>query len=185
MGDLSGIYQHYPHHIVPAHNTYSSNNFDEYSFTTPKSCPLKSTYPKPMYTSKIPNTIDDVTKKIVRQKQEYCTELERLKKFARKNLSSLYFIIVYHYYLLVLIININIHNKENNEKKNGRRRPVQSKYFQEYVELLECDPDSYFNGLSNWYYTGGTVATAKTNDNQHWLCHASGTELNELGNFLQ
>lgn len=73
---------------------------------------------------------------------------------------------------------------EENNKKFGKQseRPnlVQSKYFQEYVELLECDPDPYFNGLINWYFTGGTIATVKTNDDCDWLCHAGGAELNEL-----
>lgn len=60
--------------------------------------------------------------------------------------------------------------------------PVHSKYFQQFAEWLERDPDPHFTGIVNWYFTGSTMKTV-TFEDRVMLCHTFGPELNQLGIF--
>lgn len=45
------------------------------------------------------------------------------------------------------------------------------------IELKAQDPDPYFFGSYNWYFTGGTLDVMAVND-VDFLFHASGPNLN-------
>lgn len=45
------------------------------------------------------------------------------------------------------------------------------------MELTVSDPDPYFYGSYNWYYTGGVLETVSISDTD-FLFFASGTQLN-------
>lgn len=47
------------------------------------------------------------------------------------------------------------------------------------AEYMETDPDPFFNGVHNWYYTGGNIITIKSNDN-HLALHTVGKEQDSI-----
>lgn len=54
---------------------------------------------------------------------------------------------------------------------------VHSMHLNNLMELTIKDPDPYFFGSYNWYYTGGTLQTASIYD-VDFLFYATGEKLN-------
>lgn len=84
-----------------------------------------------------------------------------------------------------LIPNLNSHTKRKNlfiiflesggaKKSKGN---VYSMHLNNLMELTTKDPDPYFFGSYNWYYTGGSLETASIYD-VDFLFYATGEKLN-------
>lgn len=50
------------------------------------------------------------------------------------------------------------------------------------AEVLETDPDEYFNGTYDWYFTGGSMDTVEV-DGQEFLLHSEGNALQNLSKY--
>ncbi len=48
-----------------------------------------------------------------------------------------------------------------------------------FAETLETDPDKYFNGTYDWYFTGGGMDIVDV-DGQEFIVHSEGNELQNL-----
>lgn len=47
------------------------------------------------------------------------------------------------------------------------------------IQVLDTDPDEYFQGGYNWYYTGGPLEVVQL-DQQHFSLHIVGEQMNVL-----
>lgn len=63
------------------------------------------------------------------------------------------------------------------ESKAVRQKGVYPMHLNTLIELTVQDPDPYFFGSYNWYFTGGTLDVMTVND-VDFLFHASGPNLN-------
>lgn len=59
---------------------------------------------------------------------------------------------------------------------------IYSMHVNNLMELTTQDPDPYFFGSYNWYYTGGTMETASIFD-VDFLFYASGEKLNVFSEY--
>lgn len=57
---------------------------------------------------------------------------------------------------------------------------VELKYVQQFAEELENNPDKYFSGKYNWYFTGSTMIVMNM-PREDRLFHVTGDQLNKLG----
>lgn len=67
-------------------------------------------------------------------------------------------------------------------KKN--KNHVYSMHLNNLMELTARDPDPYFFGSYNWYYTGGTLETATIYDID-FLFYVSGEKLNVFSEYFR
>lgn len=51
------------------------------------------------------------------------------------------------------------------------------------IDLQESDPDEYFQGYYNWYYTGGCLEVVEV-DQVHFTFHIIGDKMNVLSKLL-
>lgn len=51
--------------------------------------------------------------------------------------------------------------------------------IKKFAETLESDPDKYFNGSYDWYFTGGSMDIVDV-DGQEYVVHSEGNELQNL-----
>lgn len=73
-------------------------------------------------------------------------------------------------------------SETNNKSKKGKDE-VHSIHLNNLMELTVKDPDPYFFGSYNWYYTGGVLETANVLD-MDFLFFASGEKLNIFSKFV-
>lgn len=57
---------------------------------------------------------------------------------------------------------------------------VDLKYVQQFAEELENNPDKYFSGQYNWYFTGSNMIIMNMPD-EDVLFHVTGENMNRLG----
>lgn len=57
---------------------------------------------------------------------------------------------------------------------------VDLKYVQQFAEKLENNPDKYFSGKYNWYFTGSNMIVMNM-PTEDVLFHVTGEHLNKLG----
>lgn len=68
--------------------------------------------------------------------------------------------------------------KEQMKVKNDFE--VETKYVQQFAEVLEKNPDKYFSGTYNWYFTGSNMIVMNM-PMEDVLFHVTGEQLNKLG----
>lgn len=65
------------------------------------------------------------------------------------------------------------------ELKQIPRDNANTKMVKKFSEALESDPDKYFNGTYDWYFTGGSMDIVDV-DGQEFLIHSEGSESQNL-----
>lgn len=73
---------------------------------------------------------------------------------------------------------------ETAEAKRLRKEGLYSIHLKNIIESIEQDPDPFFFGSYNWYYTGGNLEILPLEDNTDVLLHTSGANGNVLSKFL-
>lgn len=56
---------------------------------------------------------------------------------------------------------------------------VNTSMVKHFTEALEMDPDKYFNGTYDWYFTGGSMDIVDV-DGQEFLINSDGNNLQNL-----
>lgn len=51
---------------------------------------------------------------------------------------------------------------------------VNFNYIAKFGEMIKLNPDEYFNGTYNWYFTGSNCKWIRDDDNIDWLLHTGG-----------
>lgn len=67
-------------------------------------------------------------------------------------------------------------------KNNKGKNEIHSIHLKKLMELTVKDPDPYFFGSYNWYYTGGVLETASIVD-MDFLFFATGEKLNIFSKY--
>lgn len=71
----------------------------------------------------------------------------------------------------------------NTSTKSKAKSKVYSMHLNSLMELTAKDPDPYFFGSYNWYYTGGVLETASIVD-VDFLFYVSGENLNVFSKLI-
>lgn len=64
-----------------------------------------------------------------------------------------------------------------------QKSQIYSKHLNNVLELIENDPDPYFFGSYNWYYTGGSLEILPLDENTDIMFHVSGQYSSNLSEF--
>lgn len=74
---------------------------------------------------------------------------------------------------------------DKKEYKKARKKNIYPYIAIQFAELLEQNPDPYFNSKYDWYYTGGNLCSIKNDNfyssNESYIFHVIGSNLNKLG----
>ncbi|XP_031618550.1 uncharacterized protein LOC116337797 [Contarinia nasturtii] len=145
--------QYFPHYLHPNNTLFLNGNDDdteEEKFNP--SLGIQATYPLQLNLSTDINTVVDenIVLKLVHQKNNYINDVAKLTSNYKRS-------------------------KSHAAKKT--KGNIYSMHLNKLMELSTKDPDPYFFGSYNWYYTGGTVETASIFD-VDFLFYVSGENLN-------
>lgn len=170
--------QTFPHNLHPNNTLFLNADNDDDEMYNP-SLGVQSTYPRKMdLPTEINTTVEEnIVLKLVQQKNDYINEVNKLtgnykrsrelflacenRKFKRNNIRFMF---------------TDPANKKN--KSN-----IYPKHLNKLMELTVQDPDPYFFGSYNWYYTGGTLETASILDID-FLFYVSGEKLDIFSEFI-
>ncbi|KAK9304854.1 hypothetical protein QLX08_003922 [Tetragonisca angustula] len=141
---------HYPHHLIPGYNLHSNFSMDDSDLENVieqyQEYPYHCDLPKPLLPpAKVPRNVlneEDPALELVTLKNYLNSDKERMKDYYLKHKKELKL----------------IHKKDVkwNRTKNIIIAKV-PKYVADMAQIIDKDPDPYFEGVYNWYYTGGSV----------------------------
>ncbi|XP_055315408.1 uncharacterized protein LOC129575597 [Sitodiplosis mosellana] len=145
--------QYFPHNLHP-NNTLFLNGKDEHAAdeTINPSLGVQATYPLKLdLATDINLTVENnIVLKLVYQKNDYINDVAKLTGNYKRS-------------------------KGGATKRN--KGNIYSMHLNNLMEITAKDPDPYFFGSYNWYYTGGTLETASIFDID-FLFYVSGEKLN-------
>uniref|UniRef100_A0A1B0CHX2 Uncharacterized protein n=1 Tax=Lutzomyia longipalpis TaxID=7200 RepID=A0A1B0CHX2_LUTLO len=149
------VYTYNRHHLQPNVNGFPSEN--PINLEDFRSFPWFSTYPEVFLITPEIDTFNQVDKclKLVKDKRRYVNQIKNLKIQYKRRKNKL--------------------SKLGKASRSGRYLM----HVAHMAELLKKDPDKYFSGLHNWYYTGGTL-DCLADDKGMSLFSAFGSHLNGL-----
>ncbi|XP_029040385.1 uncharacterized protein LOC114874863 [Osmia bicornis bicornis] len=142
--------KHYPHYLVPGYNLHNNLILDEADLENiieqyqdyPYHCDL----PKPLLPpARLPRSVlneEDPVLELVTLKNHINNDIKRMKQYYSKHEKELRLIY------------------KKDVKWTSTKDAVTTKipkYIADLAETMDKDPDPYFEGIYNWYYTGGTV----------------------------
>ncbi|XP_076178174.1 TATA box-binding protein-associated factor RNA polymerase I subunit C-like isoform X2 [Ptiloglossa arizonensis] len=147
----------YPHYLIPGynlHNDFSADDLDlENVVEQYQDYPYYCDLPKPLLPpAKLPRSVlneEDPALELLTIKNHIKDDVQRLKHYYHKHKKELG----------------TIHKKDI--KWNRRKNVVTTKipkYVTEIATIIDMDPDPYFDGVYNWYYTGGSVNHVQLNN---------------------
>ncbi|XP_066595492.1 uncharacterized protein TAF1C-like isoform X2 [Prorops nasuta] len=142
----------YPHYIVPGLNLNKLSSLEDETSENimglyqdfPFSCDL----PRPLLPpAKLPRTVingDDPATELLALKAQIKEDLDQLVDYCNK-------------YKKIFGV---LPKSTIDTKKFGKNAKIKlPRYIADIAELIEHDPDPYFAGKYNWYYTGGTLSS--------------------------
>ncbi|XP_054005973.1 uncharacterized protein LOC128890953 [Hylaeus anthracinus] len=149
--------RNYPHHLVPGynlHNNFSGDDIDlENVVQQYQDYPYYCDLPRPLLPpAKLPRS--------VLEDKDPALELLTIKKHLNNAIQRL------KYYYLKHEKELGVIHKRDikwNCSKNAATAKV-PKYIADIAAIIDMDPDPYFEGAYNWYYTGGTVNHVQLNN---------------------
>ncbi|XP_017877115.1 uncharacterized protein LOC108623245 isoform X2 [Ceratina calcarata] len=151
------ILNHVPHYLIPGfnlHNNFSVDNSDlENVIEQYQEYPYHCDLPKPLLPpARLPRIVlseEDPALELITLKNQVKSDIDRLKKYYVTHQKELEFI------------------RKNDVKWKKNKNALTTKlprYISDLAELIEKDPDPYFEGVYNWYYTGGSVDCLQLNN---------------------
>ncbi|CAL7946110.1 unnamed protein product [Xylocopa violacea] len=142
--------KHQPHYLVPGFNLHSNFSVDDSDLENiieqyqeyPYYCDLSKPLLPP---SKLPRSVlneEDPALELVSFKNQVNNDIGRMKCYFLKHEKELGL----------------IHKKDVKwNRTKGAANAKIPKYIVDLAQTIDQDPDPYFEGVYNWYYTGGTV----------------------------
>ncbi|XP_043265581.1 uncharacterized protein LOC122405127 [Colletes gigas] len=149
--------KNYPHHLVPGYNLHTNFSADDSDLENVveqyQNYPYYCDFPRPFLPpAKLPRSVldeEDPALELLTVKNHMNDDIQRLK----------------HYYLRHEKELGAIHKKDI--KWNRKDKTVDAKvpkYVADMAAIIDMDPDPYFEGAYNWYYTGGSVNRIQFNN---------------------
>ncbi|CAK9830885.1 hypothetical protein ANTRET_LOCUS7976 [Anthophora retusa] len=143
------LMQH-PHYLAPGYNLHSNFSVDdsdlENIINQYQEYPYHCDLPKPLLPpAKLPRSVlnqEDPALELVILKNHMKSDIERLKRYYLKHEKELGLI------------------QKKDVKWSGTKGAMTAKvpkYVADLAQIINKDPDPYFEGVYNWYYTGGSV----------------------------
>ncbi|OAD52878.1 hypothetical protein WN48_11255 [Eufriesea mexicana] len=138
--------KHHPHYLVPGYNLHSNFSVDDFDLENVveqyQEYPYHCDLPKPLLPpAKLPRNGDPALE-LVTLKSHMNSDIDRMKHYYLKHKKELEL----------------IHKKDIkwNRTKHAFIAKV-PKYIANLAQIIDKDPDPYFEGVYNWYYTGGSI----------------------------
>ncbi|KOC68409.1 hypothetical protein WH47_03567 [Habropoda laboriosa] len=146
----STFLKQHSHYLVPGYNLHSNFSVDDSDLENVinqyQEYPYHCDLPKPLLPpAKLPRSVlneEDPALELVILKNQMRNDIERLKHYYLKHEKELGLV-------------QKKHIKWNDTKSATTAKVPQ--YVADLAQIIDKDPDPYFEGAYNWYYTGGTV----------------------------
>lgn len=148
--------KNYPHHVMPGYNLNRSPCIEEWNEENVQGLyqdfPYNCDLPKPLLPpAKLSRTVlseVDPALQLLTLKSHLKADINRIIKYYEKHKKEFKV----------------VHKKSIKWKRgsNGYSANV-PRYIADIAELLDMDPDPYFEGTYNWYYTGGSLNYVQLN----------------------
>lgn len=169
----------FPHYLHP-NNTLILNGNDrgeDDELFTP-SLGVQSSYPVKFHLpTDVNSTVEqNIVLKLVQQKNQYLNDITKITGNYKRSSKTRSNEIKNQLKVCAKRINLVHYSLESGGGKKSKGN-VYSMHLNNLMELTTKDPDPYFFGSYNWYYTGGTLETASIYD-VDFLFYATGEKLN-------
>lgn len=138
-----------------------------------------ASYPLPLISNINEAISENIALKLVQKKSQYVFDVRKASTCFEKANSE--FIIASTFSSIVIFQHVRFcSSTETAEAKRLHQRGIYSIHLKNVIELIEQDPDPYFFGAYNWYYTGGNLEILSLEDNTDVMLHTSGARGNIL-----
>ncbi|XP_076245686.1 TATA box-binding protein-associated factor RNA polymerase I subunit C-like isoform X2 [Calliopsis andreniformis] len=152
----STFLKHYAHHLVPGYNLHSNFSVDDVDVENiveqyqdyPYHCDLPRPFLPPARLPRMLNE-EDPALELLTTKNHIKDDVQRMKHYYEKHDKD-----------LELVCKKDV---KWNHTGNSVTAKV-PKYIADIAEIIDMDPDPHFEGVYNWYYTGGTLDYVQLND---------------------
>ncbi|XP_036141300.1 uncharacterized protein LOC114253727 [Monomorium pharaonis] len=153
----SSFLKNYPHHLMPGYNLNRSPCVEKWDEENAmglfQEFPYNCSLPKPLLPpARLTRTVlceEDPALELLTLKSHLKDDIDRITKYYEKHKKEFK----------------PVHKKSVKWKmEDNRYRANVPRYVAEIAELLDMDPDPYFEGTYNWYYTGGSLNYVRLND---------------------
>ena len=142
--------KHYPHHLVPGYNLHNNVFVDDVDLENVveqyQDYPYHCDLPKPLLPpARLPRTVldeEDPALELLTVKCHMKDDIQRMKHYYLKHAKELQL----------------VHKKDIKWNRMGNAVTAKlPKYLADLTEIIDMDPDPYFEGTYNWYRTGGSL----------------------------
>ncbi|XP_072749836.1 uncharacterized protein Taf1c-like [Anoplolepis gracilipes] len=148
--------KNYPHHVMPGYNLNKSPCIDEWNEETamglyqefPYSCDLPKPLLPPVRLSRTVLSEEDPALQLVTLKNHLKEDINRIMSYYEKHKKE--FDVLYKRKI------------KWNRGSSGYSAQI-PRCVADIAELVDMEPDSYFEGTYNWYYTGGSLNHVQLN----------------------
>ncbi|XP_077261778.1 TATA box-binding protein-associated factor RNA polymerase I subunit C-like [Temnothorax americanus] len=149
--------KNYPHHVMPGYNLNRSPCIEKWDEDNAiglcQEFPYNCDLPKPLLPpAKLSRTVlseEDPALQLLTLKSHLKDDINRIIKYYEKHKKE-----------------FDVVHKKSIKWKRGSKGYSANvpRYIADIAELLDMDPDPYFEGTYNWYYTGGSLNYVQLND---------------------
>ncbi|XP_025265469.1 uncharacterized protein LOC105255342 [Camponotus floridanus] len=148
--------KNYPHHVMPGYNLNKSPCIEEWDEESAmglyQDFPYNCNLPKPLLPpARLSRTVlieEDPALQLLTLKQHLKDDIDRIMGYYERHKTEFN----------------EVHKKKIkwDRGSNGYNAQI-PRYVADIAELLDMDPDPYFEGTYNWYYTGGSLNNIQLN----------------------
>ncbi|KAL6439055.1 hypothetical protein ACFW04_003804 [Cataglyphis niger] len=147
--------KNYPHHVMPGYNLNKSSYIEEWNEENamglyqefPYNCDLPKPLLPPARLSRTVLSEEDPALQLLTLKNHLKDDMNRIMNYYERHKGE-----------------FDVHKKKIkwNRGSSGYNTQI-PRYVADVAELLDMDPDPYFEGTYNWYYTGGSLNYVQLN----------------------
>lgn len=141
----------YPHHVHPSSDLVHNESYKNVFDPTR----IVTTYPAPLLTENAGRGVENIALKLVQQKNQYLYNVRTASTCFEKA-------------------------KKTPNAAALNNRNIYSIHLKRVIELVEQDPDPYFFGSYNWYYTGGNLEILPLADDINIMMNITGPNFNQM-----